>query len=185
MRCDEIRERFVELLYDERGTPPASPELRAHIDSCPDCRKELEELKGLQGTLRAWKDEPPLRPAWIPETRTSLAARRFSPWKVLRYAGIAALVTLACLALSNAEMTWNREGFSFKTHAFSRELPPPDYYTKSEVRKVMKEALRDSESFMMDYNSQQINAALDYIDKQMGQELQYVRSRYSQTKAKN
>ena len=185
MRCDEIRERFVDLLYSERGTPAASPELKAHIESCPGCRKELEELKALQGTLRVWKDEPPLRPVMLPESVKSPVIRRFSLFNVVRYAGIAALVTLAFLALSNAEFTWNRDGFSFKTHVFSRQIPQNDYYTKAELRRVLKEALRDSESYMMEYNSQQLNSALDLVDRQMGQEIRFVRSHYNQAKVKN
>jgi hypothetical protein len=185
MRCDEIRERFVELLYKERGTPAASPELKAHIESCPGCRKELEDLKSLQGTLRVWKDETPLRPVRIPEAVKSPAIRRFSFFNVVRYAGIAALVTLAFLALSNAEFTWNHDGFSFKTHAFSRQSPQSGYPTNAEVRRVLKDALRESESYMMEYNSQQLNAALDLIERQMGQEMQFVRSHYSQAKGKN
>ena len=39
MRCDEIKERFVDLLYHEQGTPSASPELQAHFRSCPNCQK--------------------------------------------------------------------------------------------------------------------------------------------------
>ncbi len=185
MHCDEIRERFVELLYNERGTPPASPELKGHIDSCPACRKELEDLKILQGTLHSWKDEPPLRPVQIPEISKPSRAPWFFPLRVVRYAGVAALVTLAFLALSNAEFTWNREGFSFKTRLFTREASQGEYPTNAEVRKVLKEALRESESYMMDYNAQQLNATLDMVDKQLGQELRYVRSRYIQEHAKN
>ncbi len=185
MRCDEIRERFVDLLYDERGTPAASPELKAHIDSCPSCRKELDDLKALRGVLRTWEDELPIRPVRLPELRSAPTVHRFSIFKVVRYAGIAALVVLAFLALSNAEFTRTADGFSFKTHAFSREIPQGEYITKAEMLRVVKEAIRDSEAYMTESTAQQINAALDLVDKQMGQELQYVRSRYSQSRTKN
>jgi len=185
MRCDEIRERFVDLLYEERGTPPASPELKAHIDSCPRCRKELDELKGLRGVLRGWEDEQPLRPVWIPEAAQEFVRRRFPFLRVVRYAGIAALVFLAFLAVSNAEFTRTSDGFTFKTHAFAREEPSGEYCTKAEMLKIVKEAIRDSEAYMTESTYRQVNAALDLIDKQMGRELQYVRSRYSQSKTKN
>ncbi len=185
MRCDEIRERFVELLYNERGTPSASPELKAHIDSCPNCRKELEDLRGLQGILKGWQDEQPLGRVWIPERKPVLMSTRFPIFKVARYAGIAALVVLAFLAVSNAEFTRTSDGFTFKTHAFSRGTPSSEYYTKAEMQRFVKEAIRDSEAYMTDTTNQQLNAALDLVDKQMGQELQYVRSRYSQSKSKN
>ncbi len=185
MRCDEIKERFVDLLYQERGTPPASPELKAHIDSCPSCRKELDELTRLRGVLRGWEDEQPLRPVWIPQVQPSVAAPRFSFFKVVRYAGLAALVMLAFLALSNAEFTRTSDGFTFKTHAFSREQPQKDYITKPEMMRIVKEAVRDSEAYMNEDTRQRLNAALDLVDRQMGQELQYIRSRYSQSKTRN
>ncbi len=185
MRCDEIRERFVDLLYDERGTPPASPELKAHIDSCPKCRQELDELKSLRGVLRGWEDEQPLRPVAIPESNQVLVKPRLPFLRVARYAGIAALVLLSFLAVSNAEFTRTPDGFSFKTHMFTREAPSSDYCTKAEMLKVVKAAVMDSEAYMTESTHQQLNAALDLVDRQMGQELQYVRSRYSQSKSKN
>ncbi len=187
MRCDEIKERFVELLYSERGTPSAGPELRAHIDSCPNCRKELDELKALQGILRNWKDEQPLRPIWIPEANPVFAPHRFSFFRVVKYAGLAALVVLAFLAVSNAEFTRTADGFSLRTHAFSRAAGPQqdEYVTRPEMLRIVKEAVRDSEAYMSETTSQQLNAALDLVDRQMGQEIQYVRSRYSPSKAGN
>jgi hypothetical protein len=185
MRCDEIRERLVDLLYDERGTPPASPELKAHVDSCPSCRKELEELRGLQGALRTWEDEPPLRPVRIPVTGKKLALPWFSPFRMLGFAVKAAVVIVAFLALANAEFTWNREGFSFKTHAFSRELPRSEYPTWAETLKIVKQGLHDSEAYMRDENAQQLNAALDLVDKQMGMEMRYLQSHYTLDRAKN
>jgi len=185
MRCDEIRERLVDLLYDERGTPAASPELRAHVDSCPDCRKELEELRSVQGALRTWEEEPPLRPICIPAAEHSARVPWFSPLRVLGFAAKAAVVVLAFLALSNAEFTRNRDGFTFKTHAFSRNLPGSEYATRAETLKVVKQALRESEAYMREENAQQLNAALDLVDRQMGQEMSYLRSHYNLDRAKN
>jgi hypothetical protein len=185
MRCNEIHERLIELLYDERGTPAASPELRAHIDSCPECRKELEELRSVQGALRAWEDEPQLRPIRIPAAEQSRRASRFSPIPMLGFALKAAVVVLAFLALANAEFTRNREGFSFRTHAFSRELPRSDYSTKAEMLSMLKQYFRDSEAYMREENAQQLNSALDLVDKQMGQQMRYVQSHYALDRAKN
>ena len=61
MRCEEIQERLVELLYSELGTPAASAELRGHVNSCPACQRELQELETVRSALKSWKDEPPLR----------------------------------------------------------------------------------------------------------------------------
>src|SRR5216117_3392091 len=84
MRCDEIREQLVELLYNERGTSPASAELQAHVDSCPSCRLELAELQAARNWLQVWKDEPPLRSLAfpVPPGRVALRCdgRSMPPW---------------------------------------------------------------------------------------------------------
>jgi hypothetical protein len=185
MRCDEIRERLVDLLYDEKDTPTASPELNAHVDSCPNCRKELEELRGLQAALHTWQDEPPLRPVRIPVSEKARAVPWFSPFRMLGFAVKAAVVVVAFLALWNAELTWNRDGFSFKTHAFSRGLPRSEYATRAETLRVLKQALRESEAYMRDENAQKLNAALDLVDRQMGLEMRYLESHYTLDRAKN
>ena len=185
MRCDEIRERLIDLLYDERGTPAASPELRAHVDSCPDCRKELDELRSVRGALRTWEDETPLRPVRVPAAEEPRPVPWFSPFRVMGFALKAAVVVLAFLALANSELSWTREGFSFKTHAFSRDLPRNDYATRAETLKVLKLALRDSEAYMREENAQQLNAALDLVDKQMGQQMRYVQTHYTLDRTKN
>jgi len=185
MRCDEIRERLVDLLYSERGTPAASPELKAHVESCPACRKELEELKGVQGALRAWEDEPPLRPVRVPATQSSPKSLWFPSFRMLGFAVKAAVVVVAFLALANSEITWNRDGFSFKTHLFSRDLPRSEYATRAETLKVLKQGLRDSEAYMREENAQQLNSALDLVDKQMGQQMRYLQTHYTLDRAKN
>src|SRR2546427_4409303 len=151
MRCDEIQERFVELLYDETGTPPASAELRAHVDSCPACRAELEELRSVRGALAAWKDEPPLRSVARARPRER-SAPASGPWllRAARYGALAAMALLAFLALANAEITWNRDGFSFRTHLFAARPDTREFYTRSETRDLVRRALDDTERRLCD-----------------------------------
>ena len=185
MRCEEIQERFVDLLYAGRGTPPASPELQAHIDSCPGCRRELEGLQRLRGTLNAWQDEPPLRPVQVPLAARPRVERRMTAWNVLRFASLAALVVLAFLALANAEFSWDREGFAFKTRLFPSKVAGPDYYTKAEVRDMLKRALDDSEARMMETNSVMIDRMMDTMDQERWQEWRLVSGRTVSTHNKN
>ncbi len=185
MRCDEIQERFVDLLYDERGTPPASPELRAHIASCPACRAQLEELLEVRQQLKTWEDEAPASPVAIPTVARQRRTSGFALWPVLRYAGIAALVVFAFLSLSNAEITWNKEGFSFRTHLFSSRTGRDDYYTKAENRDVIKKALDDSEARMTELNYRMIQRMLDTVDQERMQELRYVRNSQDRIRGKN
>ncbi len=185
MRCDEIQERFVDLLYNERGTPPASPELRAHIDSCPVCRKELDGLRKVRTDLKMWEDEPLPAPVVIPTAARSRRAPGFVLWPVLRYAGVAALLAVAFLALSNAEITWNKQGFSFHAHGFTARPTDDDYYTKAEVRNILKRVLDDSESRMTELNYQMIQQMRDTVEQEHLQELRYVRDRITRERSKN
>ena len=185
MRCDEIQERFVDLLYDERGTPPPSAELRAHIDSCPVCRNELEGLRKIRVDLKTWRDERIPTPVVIPAAARNHPRRGVVLWPVLKYAGIAALLTLAILTLSNAEITWNKQGFSFRTYGFAGRTASPDYYTKAEVRNILKRVLDDSESRMTELNYQMIQQYRDTVEQERLQDLRYVKESANRERGKN
>src|SRR5512134_3185564 len=101
MRCDEIQERFVDLLYQEQGTPSASPELRAHLASCPACRRELDQLNATRAALAAWQDEPPLRPVVPPQPAAPRSISWAPAFRFLRAGAVAALAVLALLAVAN------------------------------------------------------------------------------------
>ena len=174
MRCDEIQERFVDLLYRERGTATASPELRAHLSSCPQCRKDLDELERVRDTLKQWQDESPLRPVLLPRGEKPRNRHRLMPWNVMRYAAVALLIALAFLALANAEISWNNQGFAFKTRLFSGKPPGPEYYTKAEMRDLLKRVLDDSESRMIQANYEMIKQMMDTMDQERWLELRLV-----------
>ena len=44
MNCHETRERLSDLL-DEALPAPELAEVRAHLDGCPECRRELDQLR--------------------------------------------------------------------------------------------------------------------------------------------
>ncbi|MBK5240030.1 DUF4179 domain-containing protein [Clostridium sp.] len=46
MLCDEAKDRLYEFIYDELSVEKTS-EVKEHIDNCPRCKKEYEELKQL------------------------------------------------------------------------------------------------------------------------------------------
>ena len=150
MRCDEIHESFLDLIYDEGVTTPANDEIRDHLRTCPACRRELEELTRTRECLQAWKDEPPLRSVAIARQESIL--KRGSTWRYARYAAVAAMAVICCLALANTEIRVNKGGFSFTTSLFERNTPENDYYSKTEIREIMKRALDDSESRMNEIN---------------------------------
>ena len=183
MKCDEIQERFVDLLYEERGNQAVEPELRAHLDSCPRCRKELSGLARVRDELAKWRDEEPLRQVLVPGRQK--VPSRFTPWTVVRYAATAAMIVLTLLALTNAEISWNSQGFRFSTQLVSREPSGPEYYSKAELRDLIKRALDDSESRMIQANYEMIQRMMDTVEQERWQDLRLVRRSFLPNSNKN
>jgi hypothetical protein len=183
MNCDEIREHFFESIYDEGGDSPASAEVREHLRTCSACRIELEELRNTRKYLQLWKDEDPLRKVTIAEP-DALASRRFD-WKYLRYAAIAAMVVLCFLALANTQITWDRAGFSFSARVFTGPVSARDYYTKSEVRDIMKQALDDSEFRMNETSRLMVLKMLDTVEQDRWMDLRLVRDHEASIQNRN
>ncbi len=181
MQCNEIQERFVDLLYAERGTPPPDPQLQEHIRSCPACQKELAGLKSLQEMLKAWQDEKPLRPVILPHKQPARSRIRMSFWPALRYAGVTLLVALAFLGLANADIRWDRNGFSFKTALFSTPPPAADTYTREEILAIAQRTLDQSQ----DSTLLLIQQMMATIDQDRVSDLSYVNSKLRENRNKN
>jgi hypothetical protein len=163
MRCDEIQEHFIDLLYDEGVDSPASLEVREHIRTCSVCRKELEELRQTRKYLQLWKDEHPRQSVAIAKPAV---ARKHSPgWQYLRYAAIAAMLIITFMALANTQISWNKNGFTFSSHLFPQQKSQRDYYTKAELRNILKQALDDSEFRMSETNYSMMQKMLDTIEQ--------------------
>jgi hypothetical protein len=167
MRCDEIQEHYVELLYQEQGTPTASPEVQEHVRGCAACQKELAELKGLRETLSVWQDEPPLRPVTVPKKRASLLRTEIPLWNMFRYAAIAVLITLAFLGLSNAQIQWDKNGFSFRTSLRAPAILASNYPTKEELEMILYRAENDTDQKMY----QMMLRMLETIDQERADDI--------------
>jgi hypothetical protein len=172
MKCDEIQERFVDLLYDEPGLTPADPEVEAHIRDCPKCRRELTELGTARKLLKAWKDEPPLKPVQVESRVKPFFVPRFTAARIVRYAAVAAMAVLAFLALANAELTWNSEEFSFKTHWAFWGGADEEFYTKKETLSILKNVLDDYEIRMTESNMIMLRRMLDLVEEERRLDLQ-------------
>ncbi len=186
MRCNDIQEKFIDLLYHEKGTPAADPELTAHLSTCPDCQKELAGLQELRATLSTWKDEPPLRPFRLPRAEAVRGGGWFPLWRLARYAAFAVLLTLAFLGISNADIRWDSQGFSFRTSLLSKaapaaQLPSSDYYTKEEVRTMFRRVIEDSQGFTV----QMAQRVMDTQDQNWMGDLRYISSKLKESRGKN
>jgi hypothetical protein len=173
MRCDEIHEHLVDILYDQDGTALENQELQDHLRTCSVCRQELEELKQTRNYLKEWKDESPLRS--IPIARQESLLNRRNRWRYLRYAAVAAMALLCILALANTEFTLNNSGFTVRTNLFRRDLPERDFYTKSEMRDIMKRALDDSEMRINEVNYLMLQKMLVTMEQDRWTDMRSVR----------
>jgi hypothetical protein len=161
MRCDEIRESFADLLYEDPSA--VDPELRDHLRTCPECRQELEDLRQTRKYLQEWKDESPPRSIFI--ARQESHSTKTNRWKYLRYGAVAAMALICLLALANTELKWTRDGFSLRTGLFRRVTGPTEYYTKNEVRDLMKRALDDSEMRTNETSYLMLQKMLDAVEQ--------------------
>jgi hypothetical protein len=184
MRCDEIRERLVDLLYDERRSHHADPELKAHVESCPSCRQELKELGGVRAALSLWEDEAPLCPVTLPAPRKP-ASGWINFWPVARRVAMAAAVLLAFLALTNAEVAWESGRFSFRTSLLPAATSSSNYYTKLETRDLVRRALDDTESRMTETNYLMMQRMMDTMDQERWSEMRQVIARGNDSRVKN
>jgi hypothetical protein len=175
MRCDEIQEEFIDLLYDDAAASHKSAELREHLRTCVNCRKELDKLKKTREYLQLWKDESP--PQNITMPRREIHQPR--TWSFLRYAGIAAMFLIALLALVNTQISWNKDGFSFSTSFFAEREFERNYYTKSEFRNIMKQALDDSEVRTNETNYLMMQRMLDTVEQGRWMDFHLIRGEFA------
>ena len=183
MRCEEIKERLIEFVYDEGGVPPENREIQEHLRTCSLCREELEELKQTRKYLQLWKDESPLQSVTLAGHRA--AASRKSRWNYVRYAAIAAMLILCLLALANTQITWNKNGFSLSTHLIPARQQKQDYFTKTEVVDLMKQALDDSERRSNELNNLMMQRMLDTVEQDRWMDLRLKRNPKAQYQNKN
>lgn len=185
MRCEDVREYFVDLTYGESQATPGHSEAQAHLELCPTCRKELQELQDARKTLQLWEDERPLRPVPVPRRASVWPVRLSAAWRVTRFAGVAAAVVLAFLALLNTEVSWTKEGFSFRAHILSWGKPGQDYYTKEELQAVLRKALDDTEARTMETNRLMILQGLDTVEAERFRDLTLIEHRVLRGLGKN
>jgi predicted anti-sigma-YlaC factor YlaD len=171
MSCDEIQEQLFDLVYDEGGVTPANSEVQEHLRTCSACREQVDELKRTRKYLQLWKDEAPLRSVLI--AKCERIANKNISLRYLRYAAVAAMVIIGFMALANAQLSWDKNGFTFSTHFFTQHKTEGDYYTKAEMRDLMKEAL----DYTYETNYSMIQKALDTVEQDRRRDFRLIRDK--------
>jgi hypothetical protein len=183
MCCEEIQERLIEFAYSEGGVSTEDTEIQEHLRTCSACREELEELRQTRKLLQLWKDEPPLHSVAMAGHKAA-APWRFR-WKYVRYGAIAAMLLLCFLALGNTQIVWNKNGFSLSTHLIPARQPKENYFTKTEVVDLMKQALDDSEHRTNELNRLMIEKMLDTVEQERWMDLRLSRNQRAQYQNKD
>jgi predicted anti-sigma-YlaC factor YlaD len=168
MNCDEIQEQLFDFVYDEGGVAPANSEVQEHLRTCPACREQVDELKRTRKYLKLWKDEAPLRSILIAK-RERIINKNVS-LRYLRYAAVAAMFLISLLALANTQVSWNKNGFTFSTHFFNQHNTEGNYYTKAEVRDLMKEAV----DYTYETNYVMMQKALDTAEQDRWRDIHHL-----------
>lgn len=57
MNCHQCQSALPDLLFDPHA--PSTAKARAHVESCADCRQELESLQATMSLLEAWDAPEP------------------------------------------------------------------------------------------------------------------------------
>jgi len=106
MNCHETRDRLSDLL-DEALAAPERAEIGAHLDGCPDCRRELERLRATVSLLA--RIERPRAPVGFVDRVTAAASpvpwyrrlgrRLFVPLSIKLPAQAAAMLVIAVLGV--------------------------------------------------------------------------------------
>ncbi len=105
MKCNEVQKELKAFLENDIDGQKKI-EVRDHLDRCPNCSKELEQLKSLSEALHTWKGiEPPVnayeklqsRIESKKSFRVEIFAYSFIKKAAFRFAEIAAVVVLTLL----------------------------------------------------------------------------------------
>jgi hypothetical protein len=128
MNCN--REQLLDYLYQELE-PEAHRAFESHLESCPDCRRELQELGGTTRFLRTWPDEESRlnlvfvaeeaeKEKWaLPSWLTTAPWRR---WTIGLAGSLAALLLL--LALVDFEFTYASGRLDLAVNFAGSAAPP-------------------------------------------------------------
>ena len=152
MNCHDARDRLSDFL-DEALGPPELAEVRAHLEDCPECRRELERLRATVSLLA--RVERPRAPLGFVD-RVMAAARPvpwyrrlgrllFLPLGIKLPAEAAAMVMIAVLGVFLLQRTPEMKEAArpeFQSRASRSEAPPEGNAEPAPAREPAQAALK-------------------------------------------
>ncbi len=146
MKCSDMPELLVSLLYDELETEKAAA-VKNHLKTCPSCRAAYDEIKESSDILSAWEDETPAVQYQFIKEGMSISKKLRNLFgsltlgkKILYGVPLAASAAMLVLSLINFTATKNgdqiRISFGFKP---TPVLPVSN--NKAELQRLKQETL--------------------------------------------
>ena len=86
------------------------------------------------------------------------------------------MVLICFVIFADAEITLNRNGFSYRSHLFARNDAGQGYYTKSEARDLIKRALDDSELRANEVSYAMARKIMDAVERERWMEMRLERA---------
>jgi len=77
VECNQVKDELVKFI-DNEMSDEMQEAIQAHVDSCADCSKELEHLRGVMDLCHHWRDISPSRD-WEIELKRKLGRTQREP----------------------------------------------------------------------------------------------------------
>ena len=117
MKCKETKILMMELLYNEISEKNKT-KLQKHLDSCPQCLTEFDELYTVPSFLEKWEDEKsPIQISFSEDEKSifDLLNNLIPSFNIIKKTGFAFATILLMMAVFNTKIEFKDNSFSFET----------------------------------------------------------------------
>lgn len=124
MKCEEVQLNLPGLLFEELA-PAEKERLLSHLEACPGCRQEWQELKATRSILAELPDEkPPSELVFVSRGKTRIWSQ-VKGWLtapgIVRW-GLAAALVLVALSLAQPNLSYRDGDFALTFGRGSKNL---------------------------------------------------------------
>ncbi|MEE2821799.1 MAG: hypothetical protein VYA53_02340 [Acidobacteriota bacterium] len=99
MKCEEIRERMIDVLYGEEMSPRKGFEFFKHLGVCSDCDTEYLELLDTREKLGDWNIEPPREENFKVVDVSNKFLKSIPWWTVLQRVAAGVLIMVGAVSI--------------------------------------------------------------------------------------
>lgn len=99
MKCEEIRERMIDVLYGEEMNPRGGFRFFRHLGECSDCNLEYLELLETREKLGDWKIEHRQEKGFEVEAIAPGLLRRIPWWPLLQKVAAGVLIVVGAISI--------------------------------------------------------------------------------------